>query len=153
MSHFLFGRFSRKKLKHNFPKMREAVKGSLEFFRKFIRFGALTHPLALSEESIWGRKSENSGAICIRKLDFEYLADIHRRTCRQEHTSTWGEEHTRTQKHLRRRADVASSRSDLSLGASSGGIWGSSSSGSDYSSGSRENIVESSLWLKLPSQE
>ena len=38
-------------------------------------------------------------------------------------------------------------------GASSGGIWGSSSSGSDYSSGSRENIVESSLWLKLPTQE
>ena len=29
----------RKKLQHNFPKMRGGVKGRLELFRKFIRFG------------------------------------------------------------------------------------------------------------------
>ena len=33
-----------KKLQHDFPKMR-GVKGRLELFRKFIRFGCVRHPL------------------------------------------------------------------------------------------------------------
>ena len=35
-----------KKLQHNFPKMRGGgIKGRLELFRKFIRFGEGRHPL------------------------------------------------------------------------------------------------------------
>ena len=36
----------RKNLQHNFPKMRGGVKGRLEHFRKFIRFGRGKRPLA-----------------------------------------------------------------------------------------------------------
>ena len=39
-----FRTFSEKKLQHNFPKMRGRVKGRLEFFRNFIRYGSLTRP-------------------------------------------------------------------------------------------------------------
>ena len=35
-----------KNLQHNFPKMRGGVKGRLEFFQKFIRFGSGTPPLS-----------------------------------------------------------------------------------------------------------
>ena len=38
---------SLKNLQHNFPKMRGGVKGRLELFRKFIRFGGAGHPLAI----------------------------------------------------------------------------------------------------------
>ena len=41
----LFSDVSEKKLQHNFPKMRKKVKGRLNFFPKFIRFGSLTRPL------------------------------------------------------------------------------------------------------------
>ena len=38
--------YSGKKAQHDFPKMRgEGVKGRLELFQKFIRFGTLTRPL------------------------------------------------------------------------------------------------------------
>ena len=42
-----FGRFREKNLQHRFPIMRGRVKGCLEFFRKFIRVGSLTRPLAI----------------------------------------------------------------------------------------------------------
>ena len=46
---FLFGRFPKKKCKHNFPKR---FKGRLESFRKFIYFGSLTLPLELGPDGI-----------------------------------------------------------------------------------------------------
>ena len=41
---------SLKNLQHNFPKMRGGVKGRLELFRKFIRFGGGRHPLEGEEK-------------------------------------------------------------------------------------------------------
>ena len=38
-----------KQLQYDFPKMRGGVKGCLELFQKFIRFGVASHPLDLPD--------------------------------------------------------------------------------------------------------
>ena len=39
------------KMQYNFPKIRGGIKGRLEFFRKFVRFGTATRPLGTVENA------------------------------------------------------------------------------------------------------
>ena len=62
-----------KNLQHNFPKMRGGVKGRLELFRKFIRFGGGRLPLvsnllqSLRHSALWRKKAIKSFLQSLKK--------------------------------------------------------------------------------------
>ena len=58
----MIGLGSDKNLQHNYSKMREGVKGHLEFFQKFIRFGSGILPFARNVVEVWAAMTSASSS-------------------------------------------------------------------------------------------